>query len=240
VSNRPQSGPRRELLARLAAWITGYPLDHVIRVAVDGPDCAGKSTLADELAPFVARTGREAIRISLDGFHTPREERYARGPLDPEGYYRDSFDLEAVVRNVLAPLGADGSQAYRSAAFDAEADRPASQPVRMATAGAVLLFDGVFLSRPELRPYWECSIFVDANESEILARALRRDAARFGSEEAVRERYARRYLPANRLYLRDAEPLHAADVVIENSDPRNPLVTRVSEAGRPVLHAASR
>jgi uridine kinase len=212
----------------------------VIRVAVDGPDCAGKSTLADELAPFVARTGREAIRVSMDGFHRPRKKRYARGPLDPEGYYRDSFDLDAVVRGVLAPLGADGSQAYRSEVFDVEVDRPASEPIRMATAGAVLLFDGVFLLRTELRPYWECSIFLDANESEILARALRRDAARFGSEEAVRERYARRYLPAHRLYLRDAEPLLAADVVIENSDPRNPLVTRVSEAGRPVLQVASR
>lgn len=231
-------GPRRDLLERLAAWITSHPLDHVVRVAIDGPDAAGKSTLADELVPFVGRTGREAIRVSLDGFHRPRSARYARGELDPEGYYRDAFDLEAVVRDVLAPLGPAGSQAYRAAVFDVETDSSASEPVRMATAGAVLLFDGVFLLRQELRGSWECSVFVDANESEILRRALTRDSARFGSDEHVRARYMTRYLPAQRIYLEESRPLDVADVVIENSDPDHPLVTRVSERGRPVLEAA--
>jgi uridine kinase len=207
----------------------------VVRVAIDGPDCAGKSTLADELVPFVGRTGREAIRVSLDGFHRPRSERYARGELDPEGYYRDSFDLDAVVRHVLSPLGPSGSQAYRAAVFDVETDSPAAEPVRMATAGAILLFDGLFLLRPELLSHWECSVYVDANESEILARAAVRDSARFGSSEHVRERYLTRYLPAQWIYSEESRPEGVADVVIENSDPHHPLVTRVSERGRPVL-----
>src|SRR5207253_4641512 len=136
---------------------------------------------------------------------------------------------------VLAPLGEGGSQTYRRAAFDWETDLPATQPVRVASSGAVLLFDGVFLLRPELRPYWEFTIFLDANPSEIVARALRRDMQRFGSEEHVRTRYTSRYLPAHERYLREVDPLRLADVVIENSDPNNPLVTRVSKAGRSVL-----
>jgi uridine kinase len=231
----PSSSPRAELLHRLATWITGVRVDHVVRVAVDGPDAAGKSTLADELVPFIGRTGREAVRVGLDGFHRPGRERHARGELDPEGYYRDSFDLDAVIRHVLAPLGPGGSQTYRRAVFDFETDLPASEPVRLATSGAVLLFDGVFLLTPELGSYWERSIFVDANQSEILARATARDAARFGPEEHVRVRYLRRYLPAQQLYLEECDPLRRADVVIENSDPGNPLVTRVSDIGRPIL-----
>jgi hypothetical protein len=31
-------------------------------------------------------------RVSIDGFHPPRELRVQRGDLSAEGYYRDSFD----------------------------------------------------------------------------------------------------------------------------------------------------
>ncbi|WP_338052753.1 MULTISPECIES: hypothetical protein [Protofrankia] len=35
--------------------------DQVLRVAVDGPDAAGKTTLADELARSVTRLGRPVV-----------------------------------------------------------------------------------------------------------------------------------------------------------------------------------
>src|ERR671937_1286035 len=56
-----------------------------VRVAIDGVDAAGKTTLADELAPVLRRRGREVVRASIDGFHRPRAERYRRGELSPEG-----------------------------------------------------------------------------------------------------------------------------------------------------------
>ena len=76
------------------------------RVAVDGIDCAGKTTLADQLAALL-----KAERICLDDFLRPPQERYARGEESPEGYYRDSFDYDAFRAAVLSapqPLVADG------------------------------------------------------------------------------------------------------------------------------------
>lgn len=61
------------------------------RVGVDGPDAAGKTTLADALA---ARTGLP--RLSADDFLAPPEVRYAAGDLDPVGYYAAAFDLPAL------------------------------------------------------------------------------------------------------------------------------------------------
>ncbi|MGY1603617.1 hypothetical protein [Geodermatophilus sp. SYSU D00815] len=56
-------------------------------VGIDGPDAAGKTTLADRLAGLLG-----AARVRGDGFLHPREHRYRRGELSPEGCYRDSFD----------------------------------------------------------------------------------------------------------------------------------------------------
>lgn len=81
---------RAELVGRLVALVDAIDLAHPTRVAVDGPDAAGKTTLADELGIALNDAGREVIRASVDGFHRPRVERYRRGPDSPEGYYEDS------------------------------------------------------------------------------------------------------------------------------------------------------
>ena len=55
-------------------------------VAVDGADGAGKTVFADTLAAVMNDLGVVAIRASIDGFHRPRAERYARGRRSPEGF----------------------------------------------------------------------------------------------------------------------------------------------------------
>jgi uridine kinase len=84
---------RAELIERLADAIEE---GRARRVAIDGPDAAGKTTLADELARALRARGREVTRVSADDFLRPREERYRRGELSPEGYYEDSFDHDAL------------------------------------------------------------------------------------------------------------------------------------------------
>src|SRR5262245_402590 len=75
-------------------------------VEVDGPDCAGRSTIARELRKRSVWLAREAIGIYRHGFHKPRAARYKRGPLSPEGYYHDSFDYVPLVAALLTPVRA--------------------------------------------------------------------------------------------------------------------------------------
>jgi uridine kinase len=78
----------------------------VTRIAVDGIDAAGKTTLADQLGALL-----QATRVCIDDFLRPEDERYARGVDSPEGYYYDSFDHDAFRGAVLAaarPVVADG------------------------------------------------------------------------------------------------------------------------------------
>ena len=72
-------GTRGELLDRLAGAIESVTTSHPLRVAVDGPPAAGKTTLADELALLLRARGREVIRTSTESFHLPRAHRYRRG-----------------------------------------------------------------------------------------------------------------------------------------------------------------
>lgn len=97
------------LLGRLAEAIESVTTAHPVRVAVDGPPAAGKTTLADELALVLRDRGREVIRSSIEGFLLPRAQRYRRGEDSPEGCSHDSFDFEALHRVLLDPLGAGGN-----------------------------------------------------------------------------------------------------------------------------------
>ncbi len=223
---QPELVSRDALLGRLTELITAVRPGHPVRVAIDGPDAAGKTSLADELAGAMRAAGRRVIRASIDGFHRSRAERYARGPESPEGYYRDSFDNEALLTSLLEPLGPGGSRCYRVGCFDFIADRPWNPEPRQAEEDAVLLFDGVFLLRPELRGAWDFSVFVAASFDVTLRRALARDADRFGSAEVVERRYRTRYIPGQRLYAAEAGPERLADVVVVNDEPSAPCVKR--------------
>ncbi len=150
------------------------------------------------------------MRLSVDDFLAPPEVRYARGRLSPEGCYRDSFDLAAVVDGRLRPFAA-GAERAGNLAVPPE---------------AVLVVDGVFLLRPELRSWWHLAVYLHVPEAETLRRALVRDLPRMGTPQEVRRRYRARYLPAQDLYRREADPVAAADVVVDNTDPRAPVILR--------------
>ena len=82
------------LVARLSAAVADLQDTHArVLIGIDGPDAAGKTTLADR---FAAVHPGPVRRVSADDFVRPRAERYRRGELSPEGYYRDLFDLPAL------------------------------------------------------------------------------------------------------------------------------------------------
>jgi uridine kinase len=149
---------RSELVDYLADRITQSHRPHPVRVAIDGPDAAGKTTLADELATSLQARGSSVMRASIDGFHNRSDLRHHHGNLSPEGYYLDSFDYERLISSLLSPLGPDGSLEYRRAVFDYQTDSELDGPVVIAEPNAVLLFDGVFLLRRELVSFWDFSI----------------------------------------------------------------------------------
>jgi uridine kinase len=68
---------RAALAARLVELTSARRAAQPLRVAIDGPDAAGKSTLAAERAAVLAG----AIVVSVDGFHRPSGVRRRHGSL---------------------------------------------------------------------------------------------------------------------------------------------------------------
>lgn len=211
--------PRVHFLGQLGDLILKVKRDHPIRVAIDGLDAAGKTILADELAPTIKKSGRHVIRISVDDFHRPRRERYRRGEFSPVGYYHDSFDYQAIQKDVLKPLGTDGNRRFKRAIFDFRTDTSITEPFQVAPQDAVLLMDGVFLLRSDLLEYWDYRIFVMVDNEVALRRAIKRDQDLFPSPELIIKRYRERYFPGQKLYLQSVDPLRHADVLINNNTP---------------------
>lgn len=134
---------RVDLVPALSAAIGKlYSVRARVLVGIDGPDASGKTTLADHLD---ASLTPPVLRASIDGFHNPTEVRRPRGDLSPEGYYRDSFDHQSLVGDLLDPFAAGRAETlsrrydWRTGAGPLAAEVPER---------ATLLFDGVFLIRP--------------------------------------------------------------------------------------------
>jgi uridine kinase len=216
---------RQEMLDQFASRLMALQIGHPARVAIDGVDAAGKTTLADELAGILTQRGRVVIRASIDGFHRPRAERYRQGAYSPVGYYADSFDYDALRSALLEPLGPHGSRRFRRIAFNYRTDAPSMTEEEHAPEDAILLFDGVFLLRPEINESWEYRIFVDVPFAVIVERAIVRDSDLFGSAEATRARYQERHIPGQQIYLTSVDPLRHAQAILGNEDLQHPTLT---------------
>jgi uridine kinase len=213
---------RAEVLSTLCDRILALAPGGPAAVAIDGPDASGKTTLADALVAPLETRGAFVVRASIDDFERPRAERYVRGRFSAKGYYRDSFDYGAFQRLLLDPLTSGASPALvRTRAFDVVADKPiATRPVAVPARGVVLV-DGVFLLRPELRDRWNLSILLEVCERETLRRALARAG---GDSQELRRLNKARYIAGYQLYRDDANPEEAAALVIDNNDPANPVI----------------
>jgi len=215
---------RSDLIRDLACAVCDVDRDHPTRVAFDGVDAAGKTTLAGEVALALEGCGRQIIRASIDGFHNPKIVR--RRDDSADGYFRYSFNYPALIDSLLAPLGPNGSRVFRRAVFDFHADAEIDAEQEVAATNAILLLDGVFLLRHDLRDYWDLAIFVEADFATTVARAEDRDRELFGDAMAVRQRYESRYVPRQKLYLEQEQPKHFADFVVVNNSFDNPHLER--------------
>ncbi len=208
--------PRQELLHRVTDSIAALPGNPILRVAVDGVDGAGKTTLADELILLLRARGKTVIRASIDGFHNDRATRYRLGRTSPHGFYLDSFDYRGLRTALLDPLSPGGSGLYRTAIFDHAIDSALVVSEAQAAVGSILVLDGIFLHRPELRHFWDFSIFLHVVFEVSIPRGAQRGAG-FGSPDPTAPANVR-YVEGQRLYLHECKPWLQATMIIDNND----------------------
>ncbi len=194
-----------------------------LRIGIDGRDAAGKSTFADAFAEEL-RPDRQVIRATVDDWQNSREVRYRRGRFSAEGYYLDGFDYRRLVAELLEPFKT--GETIRLASHDIAADLPATAESFTPDANAILVLDGVFLQRPELRPHLDIVIHLYLERALALERGIARDSDRSGNPIEEQRLYQERYGPGQDLYFAEVDPITLADLVIDNSDFAAPVVIR--------------
>ncbi|MFZ4895918.1 uridine kinase [Plantibacter sp. Mn2098] len=210
--------PRVELLRGLRDDMSKhYPVGRTM-IAVDGISGSGTAAFADGLADVFREAGRAAFRASIDDFHRPREARYARGRNSAEGYFLDSFDYSLFRRVLIEPFRLGGSAGFQLVGFDEGRNTEAQARWTTAPVDAVLIVDGVFLHRPEIRGIWHTSVWLEVPLEAAYARLHDRlgvDADPYAESNA-------RYVGGQRLYQADDDPRRFAGALIDNSDEDHP------------------
>ena len=212
--------PPDVLLQRLVERVGQSLGPGLTTIAIDGVDGVGKTTFANALAERLTAAGLTVARSSIDGFHHPRATRYRLGKDSPAGFFRDSHDLAALRTELLYP--ARIGLPCLLAVFDHRRNRLIARKPQTIGLPAVLVFDGLFLHRPELRDEWDLSVLLDAPFEVTFARM----AARDGSDPDPAARSNRRYREGQLLYFAEARPQQQADILVDCTDWSDPQVIR--------------
>jgi hypothetical protein len=114
-------------------------------VAVDGPELANPELLAAQLADRLPGAGRACVVVPAAGFYRPASLRLEHGRTDPDARYTDWLDVRALAREVLDPLGPNGSGEYLPVLWDVDRDRAARARRVPMPASGVLLVPGPLL-----------------------------------------------------------------------------------------------
>jgi uridine kinase len=168
-------------------------------VGIDGAGGAGKSTLARGISGAFA--GRLAI-VRCDDFYRPLSgTQYSR--LTPEEAYENYFDWRRLRDEAVMPLRSGNRARYQR--YDWSTDRLAEwieiEPRE------IVLMEGVFSTRPELRPLIDVAIFIQTPREERLRRMLARPQDSTSWMDP--------WMAAEDWYLEHVAPHHRADLVIE-------------------------
>lgn len=210
--------------------VVNHVVDRIIRtpiigprVAIDGPDGAGKTYFADALADALQDRHRPVARISIDDFHNVRAVRYRQGRHSPLGFWEDSYNYERFRSDVLEPFGPEGSLRFRRASYSHVTDEILDPPFETANAATTLIVDGIFLQRVELCAQWDLTVFLDVAFTET----ARRMALRDGTSPDPDHPSMRRYVEGQREYFRQSQPQQRASILIDNNNLHAPKILRL-------------
>ena len=86
----------------------------------------------------------------------------------------------------------------------------------------IVIVEGILLYRPPIDSFFDYRIFLDIDFDEVMYRATLRDVPKYG--EGFLQKYKKRYIPVQQIYLSKFSPKSKCDIVINNTDFDKPLI----------------
>jgi uridine kinase len=187
-----------------------------VRLAINGIEGSGKTSFAVELVRYLVQEGIDAIHVSIDGFHRPKQYRYRQGRDSARGYYEDAYDEAAFVEKVLVS-SQEQNPHYFSAIHDLDSDEQVQLLPTSLAPNSVLVTDGAYLFKLTYEPYWDLKIYLKVPFELAKERGVNRDMSQLGGRENAENKYAARYHAASQIYIEECKPEAIADIVFDNS-----------------------
>lgn len=181
-----------------------------VMLAVAGASGSGKTTLAAELARTLG-----GLHFSLDTYYRDL------GNLPLENRAQQNFDDPAMIDVPLLDAHiaalARGQSIQRPIYSFSEYTRIPDQ-FEAIHPGSLVVVEGLFaLYFPELRPYYQLSVYVDTPDDVCFARRLKRDVEERGrAPESVRHQYDATVRPCSLAFVRPL--IDFADLVVDGTD----------------------
>jgi uridine kinase len=193
-----------------------------LRVAISGIDASGKSTLARAVEEILSVRGFRVALITVDAWHQPAAVRFS--DTDPaRHFYRHAFRFEEMFRRLVTPLHATGSVSL-TANLTSPAGDAASTRTYWFRDIEIILLEGIFLLRRDLREQYDLSFWIDCSFATALDRAVSRNQEGQPLERLVAD-YQRIYFPAQRFHLATDWPRFFADVLLASEQEPTPALT---------------
>jgi uridine kinase len=186
------------LLSELASSLEGRRSNNdVLIVGIDGRGGSGKSTLARSLGRLI----EGSVVIEFDDFYRPSAARLASDDPDIGG----NFEWRRLRDQVLIPLSQNKEARYQR--YDWDTDSMAEW--HTVSPQGVVVIEGNYSVRDELRDFYDFRIWVQAPDEMRLARGIERGG------ENTRDRWLNEWMPEEERYLAAQEPWRFADLVID-------------------------
>jgi uridine kinase len=137
-----------------------------VLVGIDGPSGAGKSTWASRIEEGLT----DVACVHKDDFYsTASEEVLSR--LSPEEGYSSYFDWQRLKDQVLQPLSSGGAARYQRYDW---IEKNLGEWVSVPQSATVILVEGVYALRTELRDLYDVKILVRTSDELRASRLIRR------------------------------------------------------------------
>lgn len=182
-------------------------------VGIDGLGGAGKSTIVNSLKLQLEKENYTTYILHIDDFIHPKHIRYDSTKEEWYCYYNIQWRYDYLVEEILSPIKKGNEINKVIELYDKENDKYILQSLYI-PHGSILILEGVFLQRKELRNYLDFVIYLDVPQEVRLNRVLVRDSY-IGSLEDIKNKYQRRYFPAENKYLLEYCPIENADFVLK-------------------------
>lgn len=183
-------------------------------VGIDGLGGAGKSTIVNSLELELNKNGYECYILHIDDFINKREIRYNDSKEQWYCYYNIQWRYDYLIKEILEPIKRGEEIKKVIELYDKENDKYNVKQIYI-PKGAILILEGVFLQRKELKDYLDFTIYLDVEKEIRLKRVLKRDGY-IGDAEDIKCKYEKRYFPAEDRYLIEYNPIENADLVLKN------------------------